>query len=279
MKLPLAVFRSGRFVLSAGIALLAGCATSTPPGAASSPNPVAAEPAVPEPAPPAQPVIPNHSFSLLDFDAVADGRTPNTAAFQQAVAAVAKAGGGTLEVPAGRWYTLPFDLCSGMNLHLAAGATIQFSPHPEDYQTGGNGRFRPLLLTRNAHDVMISGSGTIDGNGQAWWPEAFRFKAEANARHDRSNTSPRPRMVVFDHCQRVRVEGVTLRNSPVFNLVPTVCQDVTIEDVKIFNPYLQAPNTDGIDPSVCPARAHFALHASIRTMTTSPSRREAPAAA
>lgn len=197
---------------------------------------------------PAQPVIPDRTFKLTDFGAVPDGRTLNTTAFRQAVDALARAGGGTLVVPAGRWLTQPFDLASSLNLHLDAGATILFSSDPADSRIAA-GRFRPFLLTTGAHDVMISGSGTIDGQGQAWWPDAIKFRDAANRQHARSNTSPRPRLVVFERCQRVRVEGITLANAPVFNLVPVRCDDVTIDGVTIINP-ADSPNTDGIDPSV-----------------------------
>jgi hypothetical protein len=42
---------------------------------------------------------------------------------------------------------------------------------------------------------------------------------------------------------------VTLRNSPMFNLVPLRCEDVAIEGIRIEAP-ADSPNTDGIDPSV-----------------------------
>jgi polygalacturonase len=197
---------------------------------------------------PAQPVIPARTVQLTDYGAVPDGRTVNTTAFRHAVTALGEAGGGTLVVPAGRWLTQPFELASGLNLHLEAGATILFTTDPADSQIAG-GRFRPFLHTTRAHDVMISGSGTIDGQGQAWWPDAIKFRDEANRNHARSNTSPRPRLVVFERCQRVRVEGVTLTNAPVFNLAPVRCEDVTIDGVTILNP-ADSPNTDGIDPSV-----------------------------
>jgi len=58
----------------------------------------------------------------------------------------------------------------------------------------------------------------------------------------------RPRLVVLSWCMYVRVEGVTLENSPSFHLVPSDCEDVEIENVTIHAP-ADAPNTDGIDPS------------------------------
>lgn len=198
---------------------------------------------------PAQPVIPDHTFNLRDFGAVSDGSTLNTEAFKRAVAAVDQAGGGKLVVPAGTWFTGPIDLCNAIDLHLEAGATILFSPKFEDY--GTSPRYRSLLQTVNAHDVKISGTGTINGHGDAWWSAAEAFKVEANARKARSNTMPRPNLVTFDRCQRVRVEGITLTASPKFNLVPARCEDVTVEGISIFNPHLQSANTDGIDPSLC----------------------------
>jgi polygalacturonase len=61
------------------------------------------------------------------------------------------------------------------------------------------------------------------------------------------NSHPRPRLVVFDHCKHVRVEGVTLQNSPFWQLVPYYCDDVVIRNVRILAPQ-HAPNTDAVDP-------------------------------
>jgi hypothetical protein len=74
---------------------------------------------------PALPTIPERTFSLTDFGAVGDGRTLNTEAFKKAIAAVGKAGGGRLVVPKGIFRTLPFKLCSNLDLHLEEGAVIQ----------------------------------------------------------------------------------------------------------------------------------------------------------
>src|ERR1019366_9024434 len=107
---------------------------------------------------PAQPAIPDRVFRLRDYGSVANAKTLNTAAFSRAISAVGQAGGGTLIVSAGIYFTGPIDLCSGINLHLDAGATILFSSQMAPL---ADGKFRPLLLTRNAHDVMVSGSGPI----------------------------------------------------------------------------------------------------------------------
>jgi polygalacturonase len=195
---------------------------------------------------PAQPVIPVRTFKLHDFGAVADAITLNTEAFKHAIAAVDQAGGGTLVVSAGIYLTGPIDLCSGINLHLDAGATILFS---SEMTPSEDGKMRPLLLAKDAHDVMISGSGTINGSGEAWWPNSKASKK------NHTPEKPRPRFVVFDSCQRVRVEGITLTHSPEFNLVPTHCQDVTIDGITIYNPADDNAKDDGLDPQQ--VRAHL----------------------
>src|SRR5262249_207835 len=96
------------------------------------------------------------------------------------------------------------------------------------------------------HDVAITGSGIVDGAGAMWWAWSERASRAQPGRL----VYPRPKMVVIEGCQRLHISGVTLRNSPMFHLVPRKVSDLVIEDVKIRAP-LNAPNTDAIDPSDC----------------------------
>jgi polygalacturonase len=57
-------------------------------------------------------------------------------------------------------------------------------------------------------------------------------------------------MIVLSKCNNVLVQEVTLQNSPSFHLVPTDCEGVVINRVKIRAP-ADSPNTDAIDPSAC----------------------------
>ncbi len=205
--------------------------------------------AAPLPVAPQQPRIPARTFDLAKFDARPDGVSDNTTAITRAISAVAAAGGGTLVVGRGTYLTGPLDLCSSLDLRLEAGAVLVFKREPELYRIGSN-KYRPLLRTTDQHDVSISGEGTINGGGDSWWAEARRFKAAARAKGARNDTSPRPNLVGFEHCERVRVAGITLTNSPKFNLVPSRSHDVTVDGIKILNPS-DSPNTDGIDPAVC----------------------------
>jgi polygalacturonase len=185
---------------------------------------------------PTQPEIPAKSFNLEDFGGKPDGVTPNTDAFKHAIRAVEEAGGGTLNLRAGIYVTAAFNLCSRINLHLDPGATVLFSPN------GDNG-CRGMLMASNAHDITISGAGTLFGSGEAWW----RIARASKKAH--TEPPPRPYLVYFDSCKRVRVEGITLTHAPSYNLVPLSCSDVTICGISIYNPADDNPEADGIDPA------------------------------
>jgi polygalacturonase len=186
---------------------------------------------------PVLPSIPTNVFDVTRHGAVGDGKTMNTEAIQKTIEAASTAGGGVVLVPEGRFLTGPFKLASSIDLHLARGATILISDDLKNYPASKD-RYQDSITANGAHDVAISGVGTIDGQGKAWW-EAF----EAN-----KAMTHRPYMIKLSNCTRVLVEGLTLKNSPMFHLVPQDCTDVTIRGITITAP-ANAHNTDGIDPS------------------------------
>jgi len=207
---------------------------------------------------PALPVIPERTFTLTDFGAVGDGHTVNTDAFQKAIAAVKNAGGGRLVVPKGVFLTLAFTLCSQLDLHLEEGAVIQAPLSFDTYglpdpvtlhsQAEVNARVKapePLISGQNLHDVAITGPGMVDGGGALWWAWSERA-ARASAQPGRL-VYKRAHLVVINGGERLRVADITLRNSPMFHLVPRSITDLTIERVKVRAPF-NAPNTDAIDP-------------------------------
>ena len=183
------------------------------------------------------PVIPAAVFNITNYGAIGDGKTLATTAIQKTIDACSEAGGGTMLVPAGIFLTMPFKLASSINLHLDKGATILISNDLTNYPSVNN-RYIDSITASGAHDIEISGEGTIDGQGDDWWTA---FRANATMTH-------RPYMIKFYDCTRLLVTGVTLQNSPMFHLVPGNCTDVTIQGIHIHSP-ANAPNTDGIDPS------------------------------
>jgi polygalacturonase len=124
----------------------------------------------------AAPVIPKNNVDLADFGR-GDGKMLNTAAFENAFAALAGKGGGTLVVPPGIWLTGPIKLRSHTELHVERGALIQFFA---DYH------LYPLVVIDlkgekevdsvspisgvNLENIAITGEGIIDGGGDAWRP-------------------------------------------------------------------------------------------------------------
>ncbi len=185
-----------------------------------------------------QPTIPAKSFSIAAYGALGDGAADNAVAIGKTVAAAEEAGGGTVEVPAGRYLTSPFALASNIDLKLDSGATLLIEDNLSTYPMQ-LGAYVNCITATDCHDIAITGSGTIDGQGAAWWPHYK--KGMPAAPH-------RPFLVVLTNCTRVLVDGVTLTNSPNFHLVPIQCTDVTIRNVTISAPS-DSPNTDGIDPS------------------------------
>jgi polygalacturonase len=205
---------------------------------------------------PALPVIPSRTFALTDFGAVGDGKTLNTDAFTKAIAALDRAGGGKLIVPKGIFRTLSFSLCSNLDLHLDEGAVIQAPdtfeafglPDPSTLHSQDEVKAKvktpaPLITGDNLHDVAITGTGTIDGNGALWWAWSERASRAQPGRL----VYLRPHLVVISRCQRLHVADITLTNSSMFHLVPRDVTDLTIERVKVRAPF-NAPNTDAIDP-------------------------------
>ena len=227
---------------------------------------------------PAPVQIPDNTVNIMDFGAVADGQALNTVAFEKAISALNKMGGGHLVVPEGLYMTGPISLKSCIDLHLERGAMILLSPDKWVHK-GKDGDVSPGITASKRHDVSISGEGIIDGNG-AWWrpvkrnkvsdEEWGRFLAKGGTVSEDGNiwypfnlTSfdniaadakkqerMRTHLVRFTDCERVSVTGITLQNAPKFHLVPTRCQDVTIEGVTVRCPW-NAQNGDGIDLMNC----------------------------
>lgn len=122
-----------------------------------------------------EPQFPEHAVSIVEFGAVPDGHTLNTRAFADAIAACAKAGGGTVTVPPGTWLTGPVKLESNVNLHVERGALVQFSKNIEDFPfiggfDGKSTRYiiTPPIYAYRAKNIAITGDGIFDGAGEVW---------------------------------------------------------------------------------------------------------------
>ncbi|GAB3649340.1 glycoside hydrolase family 28 protein [Echinicola sediminis] len=204
-----------------------------------------------------------------------------TDAIQGAIEKAAEAGGGTIYFPAGDYLTGAIKLKSNITLHLDAGAVLRFSTNFDHYlpfvQMRWEGsvmqNFSPLIYAYEAENIAITGRGKIDGQGYDWWMEMYRIHeadpetleetkyqkmwTEANQGLETEGYYQktmglkffRPPLIQPFRCKNVRIEGVTIVNSPFWTVNPAFCDNVTITGVTIENP--PSPNTDGINPTSC----------------------------
>ena len=95
------------------------------------------------------PRFPDRNLRITDFGAVADGRTLNTKAFNDAIEKCSANGGGTVIVSPGTWLTGPIKILSNVNLRIERGALIQFSKRIEDFPliAGLDGKSKRYIIT------------------------------------------------------------------------------------------------------------------------------------
>ncbi|MGA2256463.1 MAG: glycoside hydrolase family 28 protein [Thermoguttaceae bacterium] len=175
--------------------------------------------------------------------AIGDGHTINTAALQRAIDRCSQGVGGIVHLTAGTYASGPLTLRSHVQLSLDAGATLLGSPDMDDYPIRADAPWRRVSLLHADHvtGISITGSGTIDGNGKIWWI------AKANAPKGQPE-APRPLLIDLTNSTQILIEGVTIQNSPQYNITTFWCDGLTVRNVTILNPGRGAPNTDGIDP-------------------------------
>ena len=121
------------------------------------------------------PVFKKDSFYITKYGAKADGIILNTKSINDAIDACNKKGGGIVVVPAGLWLTGPIVIKTGVNLHLQKGSLLLFTTDFNQYPlVKGNWegipqmRAQSPLSANDATNIAITGTGIIDGNGDAW---------------------------------------------------------------------------------------------------------------
>ncbi len=191
-------------------------------------------------------------FDVREFGAKGDGKTIDTGAIQLALDASGKAGGGVVRLKSGTYLSQPIYLRDKTTLQLDAGAILLATDEPAHFDDPRKPQSRVAFVNgKDLSQVAITGGGTIDGAGERWWKPVVEGKRLARAKGETfTETVRRPRLIILSSCRDVRIEGVTIQNSPTFHLVPSECENVIITNVTFRAPDA-APNTDAIDPSAC----------------------------
>lgn len=197
-------------------------------------------------------------FNVKDFHAVGDGVHDDTPAFTAAIACLPC--GGTVYVPRGTYSLTPVFFKSGMTLWLDEGAVLLAVSERTRYPVlqgltdtpGGQinlgtwqgeevACFASLLTAVSCENIRIIGRGTVDCNAPAgdWYKD-----------HRVMRGAWRPRGIFLNRCKNVLLQGLTVKNTPSWNIHPYFCEGVGLYDLKLTNP-AGMPTTDGIDPDTC----------------------------
>jgi len=207
------------------------------------------------------------SFDIRTYGARPEATAgENAKAIQSAIDAAA-VDGGKVVVPAGTWTTGTLWLKSGVELNLKKEAVLKASAdladynaedaYPENWGSKREGwRGRHLIIAREAVKVSITGPGTVDGSGDAFFADEAKVLDRPTwikgYRQARDMEKGRPgQMVVFVKCRDVFVgKGVRMCNSPCWTLFCHGCDGVTVRDYVVRNGPTHA-NTDGLDIDCC----------------------------
>jgi len=221
-----------------------------------------------------RPAIPQREFDIRDFGASEGGIVKNTEAIRHTIESAAKAGGGIVVVPAGRWLTGAIHLDDNIDLHLAKGAELLFSQDVVDYLPVVFSRhedvecykYSAFIYADGRTNIAITGEGILNGQGKPWW--LFKTEKQLNEKllYDMGTSGVPVDQRVFDgtegkelrpaffqpmRCKNVLVEGVTFLYGAFWTITPTYCENVIVRKVHIVTEgdYGHTPNGDGVDPS------------------------------
>ena len=201
-------------------------------------------------------------YKVSDFGGLCGKEHLNTQAIQETIEACYKAGGGIVQLTEGLWLSGPIELKSGVTLELLKGAILKADNRKGDFVNAYIGhpfaKNEAFIFANDAQNISLKGEGGIDGSGaENWWDEAIKVREAVRAGNGAlfekrfpnvklANGMPRPWLIEFNKVQEASLEGLSLCNSPMWNVVLRDCAKVKIEKVKIDAPEY-SPNTDGID--------------------------------
>lgn len=177
-------------------------------------------------------------------------RVPATSVLQAAVDAASAAGGGTVLLESGDYVSGTLVLASGVSLEIRSGARLVASADLRDYpehrakrltvQDTSMGMHQSLIFAEGCENICLFGGGVIDGMG---FPS--RFPGEET----QHGTPGRPFLLRVIDCRNIRVEGLTLKDSPCWMQNYLNCENLVLENLTVRNHANY--NNDGIDIDGC----------------------------
>ncbi len=181
-------------------------------------------------------------FNVMDYGAVADGKTVTTAAIQKAIDAAYENGGGCVVVPQGNYLTGALFFKNGVDLNINEGATLVSTVNSDDFPMistrfeGIERNWRSALLNfDNSYNVKVYGGGKIDGRGPEW-----------SKNQNKDGHWGRPRMLCFTNCNGGAISDLTMLNHASWCLHVLYTDGFSIDNLHIsVSEYV--PSSDGVD--------------------------------
>jgi len=205
------------------------------------------------------------TYNILDFGANADGKTLTTASIQKTIDACNANGGGMVSVPKGDFLVGTLNLKSNVDFHLETGARLIATLDLTQYQIH-NTQPAGVFYTEQAHNVSITGNGTIFGQGMKmmYTDSAKRIgnkeltRQKDNFRKLSSGVGDGPfypkdryhQMIIFSECTKLTLKDFTVIDAPYWTFLIVHCEDVLVDGLRIDN-NLVIPNSDGLDVISC----------------------------
>lgn len=178
------------------------------------------------------------NYNVWDYGVVGDGKTYDTDSIQRAIDECSANGGGVVTVNNGTFLIGSIILKDDVELHITSTATLlgssDLSKYHKDEQAGYEKIGQSLIYASGSKNFAITGSGTIDFQGQLFPNGVEDF---------------RPVGVRFRDCKKIVLQGVLYKNAASFMIHPIHCSDMRIEGIEIYN--MVQPNNDGIDLDGC----------------------------
>lgn len=213
--------------------------------------------------------FPARDFPITRYGARKDDPKATMKAFEKAMQACNKAGGGRVVVPQGDWVTGTIHFKDSCLLYLSEGATLVFEDDPSLYlpavHTSWEGtecmNYSPLIYAFGCKNVGIAGSGTIAPKMDFWrtWfarPEEHiqatrqlyamcsTGVAVEHRRMEEGKANMRPHLIQFNRCTNVTLDGFKIRESPFWTIHLYLCKDAWVHGLDV---YAHGHNNDGID--------------------------------
>ncbi|HZL11969.1 MAG TPA: glycoside hydrolase family 28 protein [Prolixibacteraceae bacterium] len=117
-------------------------------------------------------------------------------------------------------------------------------------------------LTESQWKKLVASGGIVSPNGKSWYPSQQFIDgekvAEMNVPRDLKTKAEfekvkdflRPVMVSLISCKKILIDGPTFQNSPAWCIHPLMCEDFTMRNTTVRNPWY-SQNGDGIDIESC----------------------------